>query len=95
MMTCYDACADCREELLGGVWRYRQLAERISLGDMDEDTDFTDDSALSTPQPDAQPDSETAAAAFFDPLYTERTEVRADACCCVRALRSVLTLAVV
>jgi hypothetical protein len=53
------------DDLLGGVWQYHQAAERISLGgldDEDESTDFTDDSALSTPMPrSGGPD-------FFEPF---------------------------
>ena len=49
--------------MLGGVWQYRQTADDISLNDDDdnESTDFTDDSALSTPLPSGD-------VAFFDPL---------------------------
>ena len=45
------------------------MADKISLGGFDEDenTDFTDDSALSTPMPVA----ETEDMAFFDPLRSD------------------------
>ncbi len=61
------------EEILGGVWRYRQIAEEISLGgeEEDEQTDYTDESALSTPLPSAE-------LAFFDPLRQEGGEQKAD-----------------
>lgn len=59
------------EEMLGGVWKYRQVADKISLGgiddDDDENTDFTDDSALSTPLPAGE-------AAFFDPFHPQVVE---------------------
>ena len=55
-----------QEDLLGGVWQFRQVADDISLGEEDEDsqtdTDVTDtDSAISTPVPEAE-------MAFFDPM---------------------------
>ena len=58
-------------ESLGGVWRFQQLADKISLGECDDDdgTDVTDDSALNTPQP-----NNTETVAFFDPLFSQ--EVR-------------------
>lgn len=75
------SCRDAEGEMLGGVWKYRQNADDISLNDDDDvddddDTDFTDDSALSTPLPSAD-------VAFFDPLsagssVNENTEALAE-----------------
>ncbi|XP_064623256.1 ribosomal protein S6 kinase delta-1-like [Lineus longissimus] len=55
-----------KEDDLGGVWQYRQSMDNISLnsnelGGSEEDTDFTDESALSTPLPDSD-------MSFFDPI---------------------------
>ncbi len=50
---------------LGGVWKFRQAADEISiddLGDLDDETDFTDESSLGTPLPDTD-------MSFFDPLH--------------------------
>ena len=49
------------EQDLGGVWQYRQAIDNISLDEDDEETDFTDDSTLSTPLPETD-------MSFFDPL---------------------------
>ena len=52
---------------LGGVWKYRQAADEISIDDLgDDDTDFTDESALGTPLPDTE-------MSFFDPLHPVST----------------------
>ena len=74
-MACDVIASCCCRSELGGVWHHRQLADRISLGEMDEDTDYTDDSALSTPLPDVTTES-TADVAFFDPLAPDEDEVR-------------------
>ena len=48
---------------LGGVWKYRQAADEISIDDLgDDETDFTDESSLGTPLPDTE-------MSFFDPLH--------------------------
>jgi hypothetical protein len=62
----FAACICSRDDDLGGVWQYRQSMDNISLnsneiGGSEEDTDFTDESALSTPLPDSD-------MSFFDPL---------------------------
>ena len=48
---------------LGGVWKFRQAADEISIDDLgDDETDFTDESTLGTPLPDTE-------MSFFDPLH--------------------------
>ncbi len=65
----------CRVESsasLGGVWKYRQAADDISIDDLgDDDTDFTDESSLGTPLPDTE-------MSFFDPLHPVGAVTAAD-----------------
>ena len=52
---------------LGGVWKFRQAADEISIDDLgDDETDFTDESTLGTPLPDTE-------MSFFDPLHPVST----------------------
>ena len=56
------------------MWQFRQAADAISLGgleedDDDENTDCTDDSTLSTPLPASD-------AAFFDPFHALPAETQ-------------------
>ena len=73
----FSSRSEINDVELGGVWQYRQTVEEdLSLnGDAEEDdenTDFTDESALSTPLP---ADTDIG---FFDPLKTPASLASAD-----------------